>query len=213
MNKAVVGGLVALFLGAAPALAATIDVGNHELFENMANQQIQISVIPGDPPEEVAGMDLFAQIADGGPDIGVGGSHIDGPEFTSADMETGTIWIDPVPTPNEILPGGQVIVGGVVLRLPGAVVEPNGLVVTLTIDTTGFFHQDARNPWELKLIETLDPSGTALLDNTVPSPRPIPLVINNGTIHLIVPEPSTVLMLASLLAAVPLLAWARRRRR
>lgn len=215
MNKTVVGGLMALLLGAVPAFSATIDVGNHVLFEDMADQQIQISVVPGDPVEQTAGMDLFAQIGDGGPSLPppVTGT-IDGPEFTGADMETGTIWTDPVPTPIDIWPGGQVLVGGIVLRTSGSTVPADGLLVTLTVDTTGFFATDGNNPWELKLDQTIDPAGTALLDNSVPSPQPIPLDITNGTITLVpIPEPSTIVMLLGVLAGVPFLFALRLRQR
>ncbi len=199
MNKSVVSGLVAILLGT-PALAATIDVGDHELFENMADQQVQIFVVPGDPVEEVVAMDLLAQIADGGPDLGLPGSHIDGPEFTDVDMMTGTIWPFPYFPIPWILAGRQILMTAMYDNHV-QVIEPDGLLVTLTIDTTGFFADHPNNPWELKLTDTLD-IPTTLLDPSNP-PRAIPLTITNGTIRLI-PEPSTLLMLASLLAAAVL---------
>ena len=209
MYKAVVGGLVALFLGALPVFSATIDVGDQVLFPDMPGQTIQIRVTPGDPAEEIAGMDLFAQIADGGPDLGVPGSHIDGPVFADADMEAGTIFQPtPIVAPPSILTGGQIIVGGVILQEEGAVVPADGLLVTLTVDTTGFFADDPNNPWDLKLTDTLD-APTTLLDGGE-IPLPIPLTIFNGTITL-VPEPSTIAMLLGL-AGILLAVVARRRK-
>ena len=151
-------------------------------------------------------MNLFAQIADGGP--GVGGV-IDGPEFGGADMLTGTIWIvDPVTAPTDLV--GNVIIAAVALATPGATVEANGLVATLYVDTTGWSADDSNNPWRLKMAPgtTVDPAGTELLDNSVPLPMPIPLTINNGWIEII-PEPGTIWLLLIGLSAAKI---SRRRR-
>lgn len=213
MYKAVLTGFIVLLLAAAPAVAATINVGTHKLLPNTANQPIQITVVAGNPAEQVAGMNLFAQIADGGPDLPppVTGT-IDGPEFSGADLLTGTIWnIQPQPTVPALWPGNQVIVAGVILGTQGSTVPANGLVATLYVDTTGWGPDD--DPWELKMAPgtTIDPTGTQLLDGGVPTPNPIPLTITNGMIW--VPEPSSVAMLIGLLAVIPLLAWKRRNSR
>ena len=203
MNKAVISGLVVLMLAAVPVFAATIDVGDHFLLPDTAGQTIEISITPGDPVEKVAGMNLFAQIADGGPEVG---GSVDGPVFTDADLLTGTIFGgDPLAAPIDI-PVPQVLVGAIALATSGTTIDADGLLVTLEVDTTGFNIGDG--PWELKLANTLDPAGTQMLDGSVPSPQVIPVTIINGTIY--VPEPSTIVMLLGVLAAFGLLAWRKR---
>ena len=63
----------------------------------------------------------------------------------------------------------------------------------------------------MKLTDTLDPAGTALLDGGETSPEPIPLDIQNGWITLVpIPEPSTIGMLLGVLAGVPVLLIRRK---
>ncbi len=49
---------------------------------------------------------------------------------------------------------------GIMVAAQGSSVEAEGLLVTMTVDTTGFFRDDPRQPWELKLTDTVDGSGT-----------------------------------------------------
>ncbi len=218
MCKGMIGGLVALLVCAVPAFSATIDIGTHELLENTPGQPIQISVIPGNPPELIAGMNLRAQVADGGPQLPppLTGS-IDGPKFelfspttTPADLETGTIWtISPLLTNPVVADGRQVVVAGVMLGgADGTTVPADGLLMTLFVDTTGFFHGDSREPWDLLLEGTVgDDTELLASDGT-----PIGVTILRGAITL-VPEPSTIGMLLAVLAGGSLLVVLGKRNR
>jgi hypothetical protein len=109
--------------------AAAIDAGMHTLAPNMPGQQVRIHVTGG---EAVSGIDFFVQIGDGG--AAVGGSDT-GPKITSVDLETGTIFdmnntgIFTDPTP---------LLWGATTTSASGTVAANGLLATLTIDTTGF---------------------------------------------------------------------------
>ncbi len=217
MNKAVVGGLVVLFLGALPLCAATIEVGHHVLLPDTPDQEIEIWVVPGDPVEQSAGMDVFAQIADGGPDIGIPGSHIDGPTFSGVNLLVDTVFNvdvdgdnipDGVATPTQILAGEQVLIAGIVLGVPETSVDARGMLMTLLVDTTGFFEGDPNDPWDLRLTETLDNPTTLL--NASSTPGSIPLEIINGTISI--PEPSTIAMLLGLVGISLVLSRKRKLR-
>lgn len=94
MNRVTVAGVILLLLAGGPAFAATIQAGNHVLFENMADQTIEIRVTGGDPLEQTAGTNLRVQVADGGSELD---GSIDGPEFTGpdtgADLRTNAIFV------------------------------------------------------------------------------------------------------------------------
>ena len=123
-----------------------ITVGTHEFLPNMPNQTVQIHVTGGRPIE---GLNFNAQIGDGGP--AVGGTA--GPVITAVDLETG------------IFAGnndGQVDLGSIpqlamysITTSSGSVVA-DGLLATLTIDTTGF--DIGEGPWVLALGNTLNGS-------------------------------------------------------
>lgn len=214
MNKAATGAFVTLLLAAAPVLAATIDVGQHALIENTADQRIEICVIPGDPVEEISNVDLFAQIADGGPEMG---GSIDGPEFMALDFSNSLFENDAIHV-STIADGGQIVIGGAILAQVLATVEARGLLLSLIVDTTEFFVGDPRDPWDLKLVETLDlPTTLARSELVDPGPPPtyvsveVPVTIVNGTITLhLAPEPSTIAMLLGLLAGMACLLVRRK---
>lgn len=222
MRKATVSGFIVLLLAAAPAFAATINVGTHDLQPQMADQEIPIYVTGGTPVERTAGMVLFAQIGEGGPEAGEPIAD-DGPDFMpnpgGADMVTGTIWeVDPAGgSPDRILP--QVMTGSVTINTEGSHVDAHGLLCTLMVSTVGFDVGDG--PWELKLTDTLDVPTELLKSELIPGSDPptyrtvaLPGVhINNGLIR-IVPEPATIVMLLGVLASVPLaFVWGKRKKR
>ncbi|MBN2473344.1 MAG: hypothetical protein JXB62_01955, partial [Pirellulales bacterium] len=155
-------------------LAAMIEVGDHVLDPDTPDQEIGI-YITGD--EQVTGMNLFVQVGDGGPEVG----GTDGPAITGADMITGTIFEeDSVGGANPAAP--QIYISYIYLETENSTVTSDGLLVTLTIDTTGFLASDVNNPWDLRMTDTLD-LPTQLLDNS-PDPQPVPLTIINGTITI-----------------------------
>jgi hypothetical protein len=113
---------------AAYASAAAIDAGMHTLAPNMAGQQVQIQVTGG---EAVSGLDFFVQVGDGGTTVG---GDDTGPKITNVDLVTGTIFgtnnsgvfTDPAP-----------LIWGATTTTSSGTVAANGLLATLTVDTTG----------------------------------------------------------------------------
>ncbi|MCA9234075.1 MAG: hypothetical protein KDA44_01295 [Planctomycetales bacterium] len=119
---------------AARASAANIVVGTHLLSANMPNQSISIFVSGG---EAIAGEDFFAQIGDGG--SFVGGVDVK-PSFTSVDIVSGAVFADDNNGAfGDLGPGNAVHpliwVDGTTTAT--GTVAADGLLATLTIDTTG----------------------------------------------------------------------------
>ena len=92
--------------------------------------------------------------------------------------------------------------------------QTNGKLVTVTVDTTGYFIGDG--PWDLRMTDTVD-VPTELLGPVEDPPgsgnwvtEAIPLQITNGSISII-PEPATLVMLLTLLAALSLVHLWRKR--
>lgn len=185
-------GLIA-FLTASPAFPAAINVGTHYLLPNTPGQRIALYVVG---TEDAAGMDFNVQVANGGPELeGVvargrvivePGEGIDGPEITGIDLVSGlpggpaTVFgaVDHrVISPYSIVP--QAWVGGIVVEQPFGTVVANGLLGTVTFDTTEFSH----GSWDLFLGNPHNDT-TTLLDNSVPAPHPIPLQITEGSIQI-----------------------------
>ena len=71
--------------------AATITVGEYLLDPDTSGQPIYITVAGGDL---VPGLNLFAQVGDGGPELADHGlpPGTDGPAITEVDLKTGTIF-------------------------------------------------------------------------------------------------------------------------
>jgi hypothetical protein len=116
----------------------------------------------------------------------------------TADLLTGTIFgAQPNfgQTPN-IAGIPQIAAEGVVLQ--SGTISADGLLATLTIDTTGFFAGDPVTSWTLNMSSTL---------NGVTDFAGAPAQITDGTITL-VPEPATLSLLG-----LGGLAMLRRRRR
>ncbi|MBN2475540.1 MAG: hypothetical protein JXB62_13090 [Pirellulales bacterium] len=228
MNKAVLGVLLVLLLAATPSLAATIEVGSHHLLPDTAGQLVEIWVTaePGDPP--VAGLNFRVQVANGGPEAEglpfpgapAVGEGIDGPAITAVDISSSEP-VGGVGGPVRLF--GQIDnlgnVGGPILSQIAEVstiadedagnVMPDGLLGTITFDTTGFFQGDG--PWSLCLGNTIADT-TELLEDLPQQAPPIPLTIIEGELLIGVPEPATATMLLGLLAGVPILLRRRRHR-
>ncbi len=126
---------------AAAAPGATIDVGNHLLFSNMAGQEIEVYVTGG---EQIAGIDFFAQVGDGGPElVNVGlPAGTDGPEITDVELKSGTIFASSNAQQVDQQRSGveQVFFASLAIVEPPPApqtVAASGLLARLTIDTTG----------------------------------------------------------------------------
>lgn len=184
-------GLMMLFAAgwvvAVQCQGATVIVGQHELRPNAAAQTIPLRVTGGDL---VQGLNLRVQIADGGTHPAVGGA-IHGPVIESLDLLAGTIFDGNHSGQQSILNLPQVWVQAVTTST-GTVVA-DGLLATLTVDTTGFDSGE----FTLALANTRDgPTDFA----------GVPIDIQDGTIRII-PEPAAILLLP-----LGVLCWLGRRR-
>lgn len=118
--------------------APTIVVGEHLLVPNQANQQIPIYVTGG---QNVGGINLFVQSGDGGPDLAWIGlpAGTRGPLLTSLDVQTNTIFAGKTELSSVAIPLPQIGFASLILDEVNPVVPANGLLATLTVDTTGLF--------------------------------------------------------------------------
>jgi hypothetical protein len=154
-----------------------IVVGNHLLEPDTPNQQVLIDVTGG---AAVQLLDLNAQVADGGP---AAGGMILGPAM-GADILDGTIFA--ANHANYMNFNGDLHDGSQYMWLSvttdSGTVAANGLLVTLTFDTTGF----DSGSWPLILTDTIHGSTNF---------GGIGASITNGSIAII-PEPSTCILAA-----------------
>lgn len=132
------------------ASALEIQVGHLLLAPNQAGQSIEVFVTGGD---FVSGVNLYAQIGDGGPELAEYGlpAGQDGPSITAVDLKTASVFSSvPDPAVNQgSLP--QVAVWSLGIAAQGGQVPAQGRLATLTIDTTGF----AAGRWDVKLSDVL----------------------------------------------------------
>lgn len=198
MKNVVLVASAVVLVSSATGQAALIDVGSHNLLPNTPNQSVLIYATAS-PNELASGFQLFARIGDGHPDIHDGASDTPEPVIQSVDF--GDMWDDyeytelggPLPV------YGMYADAGTAFNVAGNAVSPNGLVVTLMIDTTGFF--GGSYPLWISGIPELG-------DSTFIG---VPLEVVNGQLN-IVPEPSalTILILCGTVMACGT-SWARRR--
>ena len=173
-----VAAAVGVVLMAAGSVSADmyIDVGNHMLLPDTPGQTIQIRVST-DAGDMVGGCNLNAEIAGGGP--AYGGEL--GPSIMAVDMEAGTIFAGQTEGATDIGSLAQLATYSIVTS--GGTVLADGLLATLTIDTTGF--ATSGSTWTLELGQTLNgPTDFA----------PTPVIITEGTIAII-PEPTSLALL------------------
>jgi hypothetical protein len=156
----------------APAFAATIDVGRVVLKPDTPAQTIPVSVSGG---EQVAAVELYAQIGDGGAFNGGSGAR---PVFQGADLVNGTLFQNNnagQTTDNR----GLVINAGTVTN--SGTVGGTGLVARLTVDTTG---QTTPQSFPLRLTNVAPnaPGGPFQTQLFGPDARAVPLSVTNGSL-------------------------------
>ncbi len=200
MNKATFAGFFILVIAALPASAAVINIGTQYLEPNEAGQTFQVFV--SSPAQTAVLMSLDLQVGDGGPDFG--GTL--GPAISNADVLTGTVfgaqpnagdegwsasnpgvypqvWRSMVLTENSVDPMDPLA--------PEA--DLNGLIATVTVDTTGF----GSGTWNLIGSESVTEDRTEFYTVVVvpadPPEHPVdelmevlvPLTVNDGSIVLV----------------------------
>ena len=159
----------------------TIRVGAHQLYPNTAAQVIQI-LVEGD--EVISGVDLFAQVADGGPGLssfGLPPGNL-APLITNVSFGGATIFAGardvPINLGSDQLP--QTAVHTLALLGPVREVSANGVLLDMTIDTTGQFE----GHWPLSLSNVLPfsvfggPHHTNFANSGTPN-------IENGSISIV----------------------------
>ncbi len=168
-----------------------IVVGFHPLVANQADQTISIFVSGGDAVE---GLNLNIQIGDGGADLG--GTTI-APTITKVDFLSGTIFDGNNNGQSDLATFPLFYAGSTTTTK--ATVAAEGLLATLTIDTTGFFS----GFWDLHLGNTKNgPTDFTVVGAT----------ITDGVIS--VPEPGGLMLgLAATLSLTIVCRFARRCRR
>jgi len=191
MKKALSGAwLIVLLAGLSTPTNAGIIVGTHELLPNTPAQQIEIFVTGGDA---VDGINFNIQIEDG---TGATPS----PPFTRLDILTGTIFAgkNTGSWDNNVLPQ---IAWDWTETSPGETVLADGLLGTLTVDTTGY----DTGSWALRMSDTLNgPTDFAGLAADITDGR---ITITD------VPEPSTMALCLALCGSSLLLHSRGRRGR
>ena len=185
----VLSAVAAPLAGAQPA----IDVGSHDLLPDTPGQTIEVYVTGGQP---IVGTNLNVQIADG---LNTAGPVFQGVDQVLENIIGTTYGVDAITgtlfdAPNNN--GGQdnsyigpQVIAAVVVTPQNTTVAADGLLATLTIDTTGVF----AGTYDLKLAGTRNGDTDLNLDS---QNNPIEPTITNGQINII-PEPASALLLAA----------------
>jgi hypothetical protein len=141
--------------------------------------------------EDIEGMTFTFQIGNGA------GST---PSITSLDMITGTIWSGHTSASNVVTPTGgnnpQFQVRDLITDTAGDFVNANGLLGTVTISTAGA----AAGAYDLKMIGTAFPSSDSKFYNGLGGT--VTSTFFNGTLTVVVPEPSSMLLMFAAVALV-----------
>lgn len=178
MRKLVPTAIVFLFVAASTSwavpLAIIIDVGEHTLLADTPGQTIEIHIAGG---HAVQGLNFYAQVA----------GDLPAPVISDLDILTGTIFAANNTGTMDLDGSGAGDVAplweGRETTTASGTVPAEGLLATITIDTTGVFD----GQWDLNL------TGTLNGDTNLP-PFEADMYITNGKI--IVPEPATMAILA-----------------
>jgi hypothetical protein len=154
----------------------SVEVGSHTLRANTPNQRIDLFVSGG---QLVAGLDLYAQVGDGGPErtmLGLAAGQ-DGPAITHVELKQGTIFSN-VPDAVTNLGSLPQVASWSVSLADGGSVAADGLLATLIVDTTGFFD----GTWDLRLQNVLPDYDLGPLDSRFAS---MLAFITNGSIEIV----------------------------
>ncbi len=164
-----VGGLA--LSATAFAASPSINVGNHNLLPDTPGQSIQVFVSSGTP---VSALNFNAQIGDGG---SAAGKVDSGPKITGVDLENATIFAGHNSGQTLVDSYPQLALWNIMTEADGVTVPANGLLATLTLDTSGIFS----GVYSLKLGDTLNGSTDF---------GPVAASVTDGSLT-IVPEPAS----------------------
>ena len=177
MSKATIYGLAALLviLPLSASASIVIDVGNHQLLPNTRDQIVDIFVTGTD---QVQGLNFYSQVASGSSGPIIFDVDIIGPGTIFFGNNVGMTDLD---GPGDPDPAPQ-WEGRTTTTSTGTVLA-NGLLATMTFDTTGL----SAGTWDLLLSGTLN--GTTDFAGT-------PAGITNGTVFIGIgiPEPSAIVI-------------------
>jgi hypothetical protein len=174
--------------------SAVVTLGTYYLDENKPNQTIAIHVSGA---AQISGMNFNLQIGDGGP--AAGGTP--GPVFTGLDLVDNTIFQSDHADPLNLGSIPQALTWDIVTAADGDYVAADGLLATVTIDTTGF----SRGMTFPISIGNIRNGATNFVYDGVTG---VPTALADGTI-IIVPEPSTLMLLSA--AGLVFFGWAGHR--
>ena len=159
---------------------ATIHVGDHGLLPNQPDQVIAIQVSGGDL---VAGLDLFVQVGDGGPELlrfGLPAGRA-GPMVDAVELVAGTIFSGVTDKPVNIGSDQLPQTASYTIALVGGTqsVAADGVLAYLTMDTTGIYG----GTWDLRLAGVLPYAPFQGPYDTTFAGQPA--VISNGQIRIV----------------------------
>jgi hypothetical protein len=176
--------------------ALVVSTGNINLFADTSDQIVELFFQNTGSAVDVTGLDLYIQVADGGPEVPEG--SIDGPVITAIDLLTGTVFDGQAVFENTDNTYPQSKSGSLALVAPESSVtipstgSPSLKLATVTFDTSGF--SDFESSWDL-ILETTALGVSTFYDVNI---DPIPISADPGTIVLIpIPEPSEYAMLVA----------------
>ncbi len=158
--RLVVGQLLASFvICGCPSLGTAslvIRVEDHVLHPDTAGQIVDVSVSGGNL---ISGLNLFAQIGDGGPELADLPDPLppgtDGPSFQSVDFKSTTVFAGLTDTATDLGSLPQVAIWSLALTGNTPAVPAAGILVRLQVDTTGF----EAGSWDLALANVLPDLG------------------------------------------------------
>jgi VCBS repeat-containing protein len=158
-----------------------IEIGSHLLAANTAGQTVSIYVTGGAP---VSGLNLFVQVGDGGPErvqLGLPAGK-DGPAITNLNVKNNTIFagVPDNPAIDYVIP--QVASASLSIAQPGGTVAADGLLATITLDTTGLLG----GVWDLKIKGVLPDLQGGPFDSDFAG---LPIEIANGRLDI---RPATI---------------------
>lgn len=184
----------ALKLSDSAAAALIVNVGSTSVgVGHTASIPITVSDTDSAATDDIEGMTLTVQVA-----AGTGAT----PSIASVDLITGTVWAPAASAGDVYSAAGsepQYESLGILTDNAGEYINANGLLATVTINTTGA----AGGNYAINLVGTMTPGDDSVFDNGLGAT--VPATFNAGQLTVVVPEPT--------MLCFPILAFAGLARR